>query len=314
MLIPPAAMLAAFACAQTYPAKTVRMIVPFSPGGAVDVPTRLIAQKLAEAWGHQVVVDNRPGAGSTIGADLAAKAPPDGYTLLMAGPPHVISAGLYRKLPYDPVTDFAAVMGIGYSPNALVVHPALPAKNVKDLVALARARPDQIDYASSGNGSTQHLCAALFTSMTGIRMNHIPYKGSAPALTDLLSGQVQVSIPSVNNVLQHVRAQRLRALGVTSAQRSRELPEVPTLSEAGAKGYEAVTWIALLAQAAVPKEVIAKLNADVGRVLQVPDVQKGILATGTEIHPTPPERAAAELREERTKWAKVVKETGMQVN
>ena len=235
------------------------MIVPFSPGGAADVPGRMLMQKLTEALGQQVVVDNRPGAGGTIGADLAAKAAGDGYTLLMISNTHVISASLYKKLPYDSINDFAPVLQFGDAPNVLVVHPALPVKSVKELVALAKAKPGSIVFASSGNGSSQHLFAALFTSLAGVKMTHIPYKGSAQATTDLLAGQVTVSFPGIAGMIQHIRNGRLRALAVTSAKRSPQMPDVPSIAEAGVKGYEASLWLGIQLRR-LPKD-IARLNA-----------------------------------------------------
>ena len=244
------------------------MIVPFSPGGAADVPGRMLMQKLTEALGQQVVVDNRPGAGGTIGADLAAKAAGDGYTLLMISNTHVISASLYKKLPYDSINDFAPVLQFGDAPNVLVVHPALPVKSVKELVALAKAKPGSIDFASSGNGSSQHLFAALFTSLAGVKMTHIPYKGSAQATTDLLAGQVTVSFPGIAGMIQHIRNGRLRALAVTSAKRSPQMPDVPSIAEAGVKGYEASLWLGIVAPAALPKDINARLNGEVGKILK----------------------------------------------
>src|SRR3972149_5606563 len=229
-------VLAGQAQAQNYPARPVRMIVPFSPGGAADVPGRMLMQKLTEALGQQVVVDNRPGAGGTLGAGLAAKAAGDGYTLLMISNTHVISASLYKKLPYDSLNDFAPVLQFGDAPNVLVVHPALPVKSVRELVALAKAKPGSIDFASSGNGRSRHLFAALFTSLAGVKMTHIPYKGSAQATTDLLAGQVTVSFPGIAGMIQHIRNGRLRALAVTSAKRSPQMPDVPSIAEAGVKG------------------------------------------------------------------------------
>ena len=307
-------VLAGQAQAQNYPARPVRMIVPFSPGGAADVPGRMLMQKLSEALGQQVVVDNRPGAGGTIGADLVAKAPADGYTLLMVSNTHVISASLYKKLPYDSLNDFAPVLQFGDAPNVLVVHPSLPVKSVKELVALAKVKPGSIDYASSGNGSSQHLFAALFTSLAGVKMTHIPYKGSAQATTDLLSGQVTVSFPGIAGMLQHIRNGRLRALAVTSAKRSPQMPEVPSIAEAGVKGYEASLWLGILAPAALPKDINARLNGAAGNILKQPELQKSFRTVGTEIVYRTPEEFGKFVKSELGKWARVVKATGMQVN
>jgi len=309
-----ALVLAYPAQAQNYPTRPVRMIVPFSPGGAADVPGRMLMQKLTEALGQQVVVDNRPGAGGTIGADLAAKAAADGYTLLMISNTHVISASLYKKLPYDSLKDFAPVLQFGDAPNVLVVHPELPVKSVSELVALAKAKPGSIDFASSGNGSSQHLFAALFTSLAGVKMTHIPYKGSAQATTDLLAGQVKVSFPGIAGMIQHIRNGRLRALAVTSAKRSPQMPDVPSIAEAGVKGYEASLWLGILAPAALPKDINARLNAEVGRILKQPALQASFRTVGTEIVYRAPEDFGKFVKSELGKWARVVKETGMQVN
>ncbi|HWP87809.1 MAG TPA: tripartite tricarboxylate transporter substrate binding protein, partial [Burkholderiales bacterium] len=251
--------------AQNYPVRPVRMIVPFSPGGATDVPARILAQRLSEAFGHQIVIDNRPGAGGVLGADAVAKAPPDGYTLLLTATTHVISASLYQKLPYDAIRDFAPVMLIGSGPNVLTVHPSLPAKNVRELIALAKARPGKIDYASSGNGSSQHLFGALFMSLADIRMMHIPYKGSAPATTDLIAGQVSVGFPGIALVLPHTKAGRLRALAVTSAERSKAMPDVPSIAEAGVPGYAATLWLGLLAPKGTPPQIVQKLFDEIAK-------------------------------------------------
>ncbi len=308
------AVLACPAQAQNYPVRPVRMIVPFSPGGAADVPGRMLMQKLSEALGQQVVVDNRPGAGGTIGADLAAKAAADGYTLLMISNTHVISASLYKKLPYDSLNDFAPVLQFGDAPNVLVVHPSLPVKSVRELVALAKAKPGSIDFASSGSGSSQHLFAALFISLAGVKMTHIPYKGSAQATTDLLSGQVTVSFPGIAGMIQHIRNGRLRALAVTSLKRSPQMPEVPSIAEAGVKGYEASLWLGILAPAALPKDINARLNAEVGKILKQPELQASFRTIGTEIVYRAPEDFGEFVKSELGKWAWVVKETGMQVN
>ncbi len=307
-------LTAPIAGAQNYPVRPVRVIVPFSPGGAADVPARILAQELSKTLGQQVVIDNRPGAGSTIGADIAAKSPPDGYTLLFITNTHFVSAALYKKLPYDPINDFVPITEIGNAPNVLVVHPSLPAKSVKDLIALAKAQPGKIDFASSGNGSSQHLFGELFMSLAGIKMTHIPYKGSAPAATDLIAGQVQVGFPGIAIVLPHVKTGRLRALGVTSGKRSVAMPEVPTIAEAGVKGYDATLWLGLAAPKATPREIIMKLHGELVRTLRQPEVQKSFLASGTEVsYQDTPEKFGAYLKGEATKWAKVVKDSGAQV-
>jgi tripartite-type tricarboxylate transporter receptor subunit TctC len=299
---------------QAYPTKPIRLVIPFSPGGAADVPGRIIGQHLSKSLGQQVLADNRPGAGGGIGAEVVAKAAPDGYTLLMISNTHVISRSLYKKQSYDLFRDLSPVTQIGAAPNVLVVHPSLPAQNVKQLVALARAKPGAIDYASSGNGSAQHLFAALFTSLAGIQMNHVPYKGSAQATVDLIAGHIQVSVPGINNVIAHVKSGRLRALGVTGTQRSEEMPDVPTIAEAGVPGYEAILWLGIMAPAGTPRDIVARLNSEITRILQQPDVRQGFKGIGTDAVATNPEKFDALIKSENTKWAKVVKETGVTVN
>ncbi len=300
--------------AQNYPVRPVRMIVPFSPGGATDVPARILAQRLSEAFGHQIVIDNRPGAGGVLGADAVAKAAPDGYTLLLTATTHVISASLYQKLPYDAIRDFAPVMLIGSGPNVLTVHPSLPAKNVRELIALAKARPGKIDYASSGNGSSQHLFGALFMSLADIRMMHIPYKGSAPATTDLIAGQVSVGFPGIALVLPHTKAGRLRALAVTSAERSKAMPDVPSIAEAGVPGYAATLWLGLLAPRGTPPQIVQKLFDEIAKLLRQPEVESAYLATGTDITISNPEQFGLFVKAEYDKWAKVIKAVDAQVN
>ena len=300
--------------AQNYPNRPIRMIVPFSPGGAADTPGRMLMQKVSEALGQQVVFDNRPGAGGTIGAEAVAKAAPDGYTLLLISNTHLISASLYKNLSYDAVTDFAPVLQFGDAPNVLVVNPSLPAKSVQELIALAKAKPGSINYASSGNGSSQHLFCALFASMAGINMFHIPYKGSARATTELLSGEVKVGCPGIAGMMQYIKDGRLRALAVTGDERSPELPDVPTIAEAGVKGYEASLWLGILGPAALPKDVIAKLNTVIGGILKQPDTKASLRKVGTEIVYRSPDEFGKFLRSEQQKWSKVVKEIGLKVN
>jgi tripartite-type tricarboxylate transporter receptor subunit TctC len=313
-----AAAMAALAqpvCAQNYPNRPIRFVVPFSPGGAADVPGRILTQKLTEALGHQVVVDNRPGAGSTIGADQVAKAPPDGYTLLTISNTHFVSAALYKKLPYDSVADFAPVTQVTSAPNVIVVHPSLPAKTVKELIALAKAKPGKIDYASSGNGSTQHLTGALFTKMAGIEMTHIPYRGSGPATADLLSGQVTVGFPGIAGMLPQIKAGKLRALAVTSVKRSPELPDTPTVAEAGVKGYDVTAWFGVAGPKGMPREIVMKLHTELLRILKNPEVQKLLLNAGQEVAwQETPEQFGEMLKTEAAKWARMVKESGATVN
>jgi tripartite-type tricarboxylate transporter receptor subunit TctC len=301
--------------AQNYPNRPVRLVVPFSAGGAADVPGRILTPKLSEALGHQVVVDNRPGAGSTIGAGEVAKAPPDGYTLLMISNTHFVSAALYKKLAYDALSDYAPVTQVTSAPNVIVVHPSLPVKTVRDLIALAKAKPGKVDYASSGNGSTQHLTGALFTKMAGIDMTHIPYRGSGPVTADLLGGQVTVGFPGIAGMLPHIKAGKLRALAVTSARRSPELPDLPTVAEAGVKGYDVTAWFGVAGPKGMPRDIVLRLHGELVRILRNPDVQKLLLNAGQEVAwQESPELFGEMLKVESAKWARMVKESGAQVN
>ena len=309
------AVVALPGAAQNYPAKPVRMIIPFSAGGAADVPGRIITQKLTETFRHQVVVENRPGAGSTIGADTAAKSAPDGYTLFMISNTHFVSAALYKKLPYDSLNDFTPITQITSAPNVLVVHPSLPAKSVKELIALAKAKPGQIDYASSGNGSTQHLTGALFASMAGIKMTHIPYRGSGPVTADLLGGQVMVAFPGIAGMLPHIKSGRLRPLGVSGAKRSPELPKVPTIAEAGVKGYEMVAWFGVAGPKGLPRDIQIKLHGDLLGVLKTPEMAGSLQAVGQQpAWQDTPEKFFDFMKVEAAKWEKVVKASGAEVN
>jgi tripartite-type tricarboxylate transporter receptor subunit TctC len=289
----------------------VRLIVPFSAGGAADVPGRILADRLTAALGQQVVIENRPGAGSTIGAEVAAKAPPDGYTLFMISNTHFVSAALHKKLTYEPLNDFTPITQVTSAPNVLIVHPSLPAKNVQELIALAKARPGEINYASSGNGSTQHLTGALFCKMAGIDMTHIPYRGSGPVTADLLAGQVQVGFPGIAGMLQYIKSGKLRALGVTSAKRSPELPDVPTIAEAGVKGYEMVAWFGIAAPKGLPRDIQTRLDADILKVLKTPEMQKSLRNVGQEVaYQEKPEQFYEFMKVEAAKWAKVVRDSG----
>lgn len=308
-------LLACPAQAQNYPLRPVRLVVPFSAGGAADVPGRILTPRLSEALGQQVVVDNRPGAGSTIGAELVARAPADGYTLLMISNTHFVSAALYKKLAYDAVSDYAPVTQVTSAPNVIVVHPSLPVKTVKELMALAKANPGKIDYASSGNGSTQHLTGALFCKMAGINMTHIPYRGSGPVTADLLSGQVTVGFPGIAGMLQHIKAGKLRALAVTSAKRSPELPDLPTVAQAGVKDYDVTAWFGVAGPKGMPRDIVLKLHAELLRALKTPDLQKLLLTAGQEVAwQETPELFGEMLKAESAKWARMVKESGAQVN
>jgi tripartite-type tricarboxylate transporter receptor subunit TctC len=302
------------AFSQDYPNRPVRIVVPLSAGGFADTPARMLAPRLSEQLGRQFFVENRPGAGGTIGADFVAKSAPDGYNLLLTGTPHVISPWLYSKLQYEPLKDFAQISLIASGPYALVVNKDLPVNNVRELIALARSQPGKIDFASSGNGSAQHLVSALFNSMAGIDLNHVPYKGSGPAMQDLASGQVKVSFAGIPNVLSHVKAGRLKLLAVSTARRWPELPDVPTVAEAGVPGYEATLWLNLAAPAGTPQEILRRLHAETTRALQDPELQQSFRRAGVEATVMPREQIDGFVQAEFEKWGKVVKATGARVN
>jgi tripartite-type tricarboxylate transporter receptor subunit TctC len=303
------------ALSQTYPSRPVRIVVPLSPGGFADTPARMLAPRLSDQMGRQFFVENKPGAGGTIGADFVAKSAPDGYTLLLTGTPHVISAHLYKKMPYDALKDFTHIALVAAGPYALVVNPQkLAVSSVRELIAAARAQPGKIDFASSGNGSAQHLVGALFNSMAGIDLNHVPYKGSGPAMQDLIAGQVGVSFAGIPNVLGHVKSGRLRALGVTTAKRWSELPDIPTLAEAGVPGYEATLWLNVSGPAGMPAEIVQRLNREIDKALSDPEVQANFRAAGVEATSMGPQELNAFMRAEHEKWGRVVRETGATVN
>lgn len=294
-----------------YPDRPLRLIVPFPPGGNTGLLARMLSQKLVEALGHQVVVDNRGGAGSTIGAGIAAKSPPDGYTLFLASQANAISAGLYSKLNYDLVRDFAPITLLAISLHVLVVHPSLPVKSVKELVVLAKARPGQLAYSSSGSGASSHLAPELFSSMAGIKMLHVPYKGGGPAIIALLSDEVSLMFSSLAAAIPHIKAGKLRGLAVGSAQRSPLMPDLPTVSEAGVPGYDVSTWYGLLVPAGTPNEIVARLHAETVRLLGLPDVRQWLAASSYEARTSTPEEYAAFTRREVEKWAKVIKAAGI---
>jgi tripartite-type tricarboxylate transporter receptor subunit TctC len=300
--------------AQDYPSRPVRIIVPFSPGGAVDGPTRVVAQELTKRLGQQVVVDNRPGAGATIGTEAVAKSTADGYTLLLASQTNAISATLYSKLSFNPIDDFAPISLIGREPGVVVVHPSLPVKTVHELIELARSQPGQIDYASSGNGSGQHLFAAQLFSMAGVKLNHVPYRGSSQATTDLIAGVVKVGVPGLAGMLPHIRSGKLRALATTGSQRSPQLPDVPTLAESGYSGYSAYVWLGLLAPKGTPAAIIEMLNREVLAALGTPEV-KGYMANASiEALGSTPAEFGAYFRAERDTWARVIQATGAKLD
>jgi tripartite-type tricarboxylate transporter receptor subunit TctC len=303
------------ATGQSYPSKPIRLVVPFPAGGTTDLLARAMAQKLSEALGQQVVVDNRPGAGGNIGSDIVAKSAPDGYTLLMGTVgTHAINVSLYAKMPYDAVKDFVPIVLVAGVPNVLVVHPALPVKTVADLIKLAKDQPGSINFASSGNGTSIHLSGELFKSLTGVQMAHIPYKGSAPALTDLIGGQVQIMFDNLPSALPHIKAAKLRAIAVTSTKRAPALPDLPTIAESGVPGFEASSWFGMLAPAGTPREIVLRINAEVNKALQAGDMKEKLLAQGAEAVGNSPEFFVEYIRSETTKWAKVVKDSGAKVD
>ena len=299
------------ALAQAYPTKPVTIIVPFAAGGTTDILARIIGQALTAELGQSVVVDNRAGAGGNIGGQAAAKAAPDGHTLFMGTVgTHAINASLYKKMPFGPVKDFAPLTRVANVPNLLVANPAQPYKSVKDLIAYAKANPGKVNFGSSGNGSSIHLSGELFKSLAKVDMQHVPYKGSAPAVTDLLGNQIGIMFDNMPSAIQHVRSGKLVPLAVTTAKRSPELPNVPTIAEAGVPGYEATSWFGMFAPAGTPAPVLAKLNAAIVKVLAQPDVKKKINEQGAEVYSETPEQFAAFIQAESVKWGKVVKESG----
>jgi len=299
--------------AEDFPSRPVRVVVPFSPGGAVDGPMRLIAQSLSTRLGQPVVVENKPGAGATIGTDTVAKAAPDGYTLLLASQTNAISATLYSKLPFDAVEDFTPIALIGREPGVVVVNPSVPVTTLQQLIAYVKERPGQVDYASSGNGSGQHLFAALLASRTGMKMNHVPYRGSGQATTDLLAGVVAMSIPGTAGMVGHIKSGKLRALAVTGAKRSPQLPEVPTVMESGIPDYEAYVWMGLLAPKGTPQPIIDRLNREVLAVLTEDNVKQYMATAGIEIVGSTPAEFGAFFRHEKDLWAKVIRDTGAKI-
>ncbi len=295
------------ATAQDYPARPIRLVVPFPPGGGNDTIARLMGQKLAPALGQQVLVDNRPGAGGTIGAEIAAKSPPDGYTLFLAGvASHGINPNLRRQLPYDPVRDFSGVSLIASAPLLVVVHPSLPATSVKQLVALAKAKPGAINYASNGTGGSSHLAAELFMMMTGTTMVHIPYKGLSLALTDLLSGQVQLMFSSAVAMLPQVKAGKLRAIAMTGAKRSQAIPDIPTVAEAGVPGYETGSWYGIVAPAKTPRPIIERLSREIATATRSAEISRRLVDEAVIPIGSTAEEFDAHIRRELARWAKVI--------
>jgi len=294
--------------AQNYPTKAVRLIVPYTSGNT-DTTARIYGQKLAERLGQQVVIDNRPGAGANIGAEIAARAAPDGYVLFYLSMSHAINASLYHKLNYDLVKDFAPIALLIASPYILTVHPSVPARSVTELLALAKARPGQLNYASSG--STSHLAFEYLSTLAQVKMNHIPYKSGAPATVAIISGQVEVALASASASMPHIKSGKLRGLGISTAQRSPQAPEMPTISEAGVPGYDVSTWHGVAAPAGTPRDIITRLNAESVALLKLPDVQERYRAVDSDPLGSTPEQFAAHIRSEIQKWAKVVKDSGV---
>ena len=311
-----AAMLllpAGVALAQAYPNKPIRVIVPFPPGGSTDFLARIVGQKLTAAWGQQVIIDNRPGAGGTVGAAEAARAKPDGYTLLMGAVHHTIASSAYAKLSYDFQRDFTPVTTVAIVPNVLVVNPAIPANNVKELIAYAKANPGKLTYGSAGMGTAHHLIGEQFNAQAGVDILHVPYKGSSPAVADLIGGQVSMMYDTIASCLPHIKSGKLRPLAVTTAARSASLPEIPTIAEAALPGFEVTTWFGFVAPAKTPPEIIAKLNAEIVKILQMPDTRERLLASGSEPVGNTPEQMGAQIARETAEFAKIVKKAKLVV-
>ncbi len=303
-----ATMTTCAAIAQSWPQKPITLIVPFPAGGTTDVLARALADKLTQSLGQAVIVESKPGAGATLGADYVAKSKPDGYTLLVGAVHHTIASSVYKKLPYDFQKDLAPITEIALVPNVLVVNAATPARNVAELVAMLKAQPGKYNYGSNGNGTAQHLIGTQFENQTGTDIAHIPYKGSGPLATDLLGGQITMSFDTVTPVLPHIRAGKLRALAVTTAKRSSALPDVPTLDEAGLKGFDIGTWFGVLAPAATPKDIVVRLNAEMVKVIKSPEFRKRMDEIGAEPIGNTSEQMAQQIKLETEKFAKLVKE------
>jgi tripartite-type tricarboxylate transporter receptor subunit TctC len=305
----------ASAVAQTYPSKSIRMVIPFPPGGTTDILARIAAQKLSEALGQQVVPDNRPGAAGNIGSEQVAKSPPDGYTLAtIPGSTLTIHPSLYAKLPFDPLKDFAPITILAAVPNALVVHPSLPVRSVKDLIALAKSRPGQLNYASTGAGQSTHLSMELFKTMGGVNIIHVPYKGSAPAVTDLLGGHVPMMFDNMPSALPHVKAGKLRGIAVSTLKRSPVAPELPTVAESGLPGFEVSVWFSVLAPANTPREIVQRLNQVLVKSLQAPDTRERLTTQGAEAIGNTPDEFTAVMKRDIVKWAKVVKDANIKLD
>ncbi len=307
-------LCAATASAQTWPARPVNLVVPFPPGGTTDVLARVLAERLTQSLGQPVIVESKPGAGATLGAELVAKARPDGHTLLMGAVHHTIATSVYRKLPYDFQKDFAPVTVVAVVPNVLVVNAATSSRTVGELVAQAKAEPDRLTYGSNGNGTAQHLIGTQFQNLTGTRVVHVPYKGSGPLTTDLLGGQITMSFDTVTPVLQHIRTGKLRALAVTTSKRSSALPDVPTLDESGLKGFDIGTWFGVLAPAATPRDVITRLHAEIARVIASPEFRKRMDEIGAEPVGNTPEQMTLRIREDTERFGRLVRDAKVSID
>jgi tripartite-type tricarboxylate transporter receptor subunit TctC len=300
--------------AQGYPVKPVRLVIPYPSGGGADILGRIVAQKLGDAWGQQVLADNRGGANGIIGTEIVAHAPPDGYTLLFPSSPHTVNLSMVAKLPFDTVKDFAPIALVGTTPYILVVHPSMPVRSVRELIAFAKARPGQIDYASGGAGGSPHLAMELFKSMTGIRLEHVPYKGVGPALVDVVGGQVQVFFSNSAPAMPHIKSGRLRALGTSGAKRAAVAPDIPTVAEAGVPGFEASAWFGLLAPARTPRAVVDRINAEVNKFMRTREVQERIHALGAEVLLSTPEEYAQIIDADIRRWGKLVRDLGLRAD
>lgn len=305
------ALAAGGAAAQAYPSKPIRWIIPFPPGGAMDVMARALAPKMSESMRQPVVTENRPGAGGNIGSEVVAKSAPDGHTMLIVSVGQAVNPSIYPKMTFDPVKDFEPVTLVAVVPNVLVVHPSVKANTIAELVALAKAQPGKLNYASAGNGTSIHLAAEVFGSMAGVNMMHVPYKGSGPAVTDLLGGQVNLMFDSITSAKPHIQAGKLRALGVTSARRSTALPNVPTIAEAGIKGYEVNPWFAVFVPAKTPKPVVDRLHDEITKALKAPDTLERFAAIGAEPIGSTPEQLAAHLKRETERWSAIIRERNL---
>lgn len=299
------------ATAQNYPVRPIRLIVPFAPGGGTDITARAVAQKLSESWGQTVVVDNRPGANGTIGVDITAKSAPDGYTLTMISSSHAVNVGLYSKLPYDLLKDLAPITQATSQPYALVINPSVPARSVKELIAVAKAKPGALNYGSSGTGGISHLAGALLGSLTGSDLVHVPYKGGAPAMIDVIAGQIQMLFGTLLLTGPHIKVGRLRVLAVTTPQRWPGTPELPTMQEAGVPGFVITQWYGMLAPAKTPQPVVTKLNQEIARLLHQPDVKEKLAADGADAVGNTPEQFGAHIKSEVERYGKLVKQIGL---